>query len=245
MIIQDVPILPKRQSSCHENMSTVSGIASQHASYSIGGLSLFKLMVEDLSNYTTHSLNLTQNYSSTTICSEGSSFCCTFNVTINLDTASATNVVYKLVAFNGNRKLGTSTSGNQICGVVACLTDDILSCGQIRTLGSMIGVKFNSIIITGNFVNAPAGHTLPSTLTFSLTPIQNYRYCRTSGINEAQVNMNLTSPHDSIFAFGIFGRSFKRDGGSVGRSIATFNTICTVSVFFLTVLTVLQQKIIS
>lgn len=186
-------------------------------------ISYFETMATDLSNYTFKTLDLKSSQISETVCSRGSSFCCSFNMSITNYSHSWQSYVYKIVAYDGVSKVSeTKTIGVRNCGLVACVNETDQSCGE-RSKVSPIGINFNSIALTATF-SRNNSHYRPATLKYDLTPMSDYVYCRESSAGEEHVNLYTTKPHDNIFTFGILGRTFDNDDKEQGFVSAASST---------------------
>lgn len=128
---------------------------------------------------------------------------------------------YRIVVFNGINQFPTSeTMGVQICGLVSCLGEDLQSCGwQARGLGSpnIKWTEFLSVNIEGDF---EVGRTLQlaSTLAgprFEPLPASIYKFESSSLLTSATlqtVSLSMQQPLIDLRTFGIYGRSYARDG---------------------------------
>ncbi|KAK5648889.1 hypothetical protein RI129_003781 [Pyrocoelia pectoralis] len=219
LIIQQIPKGGERKehfTSCQGS----SALTTQGFHLGIGkqlpDVTLFRTTAVDLSNYTFKSLNLLNKTISETICSGESNFCCNFHIVVSKHTTVFQNYIYKLVAFYGVTRYGLSTTvGERICGLVACLDESNQSCGG-RNLLSPTGISFESISIKGQF-NPNHAHYQPSTLKFDLTPATDYLYCTEQiARNEIEVSLITTTRHDSLLSFGILGRVYINDNTYAG-----------------------------
>lgn len=80
-------------------------------------------------------LNTTKERVETTVChgENNNVLCCDFNISLFLNAAEESLHVYTyhLVAFNGVRTFsGLYYGGVETCGIVACLNQSVVSCGQ-------------------------------------------------------------------------------------------------------------------
>ncbi|KAB0801599.1 hypothetical protein PPYR_03785 [Photinus pyralis] len=239
IIIQNVPKSGERTehyTSCQGSSATTTQGVHLGIERQLPDISLFRTTPVDLSNYTFKSINLLNKTISETICSGESKFCCNFHMVVSKHTTVFQNYIYKLVAFSGVTKYGTSkTVGERICGLVACLDESNQSCGG-RNLLSPSGVSFESISIKGQF-NPDHAHYQPSTLKFDLTPATDYLYCTEQiARHEIEVSLITTKRHDSLLTFGILGRVYINDNtfpGTINNSnISRINGL----VFIMTVI---------
>lgn len=152
--------------------------------------------------YIFKSLDLTQENITEEICD--GSFCCNFNI-VALRNETNSSDVYKLVAFSGHAKFDTVEVGLELCSLVACLNDDIASCG-VRP-PAPYNTIFREILVWGNFETQPEDFFRPSSLTGNLLPVFNVTYLESRTNESYGVSYNITRPISNVVQFGLYGRS--------------------------------------
>lgn len=205
----------------------------------IGGVpdaSTIILPSENLQNYTSTIINLSSsgNVISENVCS--GSYCCNFNITTAENQAFSSNdYVYRLIAFNGSILHGNVTIGTRACALVACLSNDVSTCGQ-RNPTFTANTTFTSISITGNFSNTTFTFDQPISLQTSLQPLysSNYSFCVQTAQDRNTVRVSLDTKHDlnGLLTFGIFGRVYENDNQPIGPSSSASVQASLIMVIF-------------
>ncbi|KAK3931145.1 Vanin-like protein 1 [Frankliniella fusca] len=128
---------------------------------------------------------------------------------------------YRVVAFNGVRSFsGVATGGAQVCAVVACLSEDILSCGWITPGLDAPGIKWTEFV----HIRLSAVYESSGTLQLASTLVgpwydplpANVFTLRSapSQDNDSTQRVGLFSrmPLVDLRTFAIYGRKFSWDG---------------------------------
>ncbi|ERL87125.1 hypothetical protein D910_04525 [Dendroctonus ponderosae] len=105
-----------------------------------------------------------------------------------------------LVAFNGG-----SQFADKFCAVVACLNQDVASCG-VRPLVAYATV-FRQITVWGQWEARDEEFYRPISLRGNLEPAYNATYQQSRTNETVGVNFNMTVPVNNVVVFGLFVRS--------------------------------------
>lgn len=137
-----------------------------------------------------------------------------------------------MAAFYGTRGFQDTatpvgTIGTATCALLHCSGENTKTCGLFNTTSN---VNFRRIIITASLNSNQNTFYQPATLDTNHAPITNYAYCTNQEGNVLNVTMNIENVQN-VFAFGIFGRVYQRDGTPEGRGAAT-----TINVSFVAIL---------
>ncbi|KAK5648919.1 hypothetical protein RI129_003811 [Pyrocoelia pectoralis] len=197
ILIQDVPIVAKRKSTCE--------VASSR------DIDNFQLTRDKISGYAYESLGR-RGKTLTRICTDNEGFCCIFNITVDNSTVSKPDYGYRITIYKGLTSYGSKILGGiRVCALIACLNETEDSCG-FRTNTSHQSIKFKSIEIQTIVDVTNDTHNQPSTLKADLTPVADYTYCETMiNVSKMKIKMAITSPQDSLVTFGIYGRMYGMD----------------------------------
>ncbi|XP_071053496.1 vanin-like protein 2 isoform X2 [Onthophagus taurus] len=221
-----VNIIPTRTpaSVCEHNVNVIPRIGGQPPTVDNFGLNF-----ENMELYTFVDLELGVNVTTGEVCSEGSDFCCEYDIAFNSPLTN-TSTVYKVAAFYGIRSMSNplSTLGVRSCALVACQNDNSSSCSMRP---SAFNVEFSRVTIKTHVPTNQDTFYIPSTLSSSLRPLTLYTYCE-GDIEDGQVEIAMTIERaNDIMAFGIFGRVYNLDGGEVGRGFGSFIKALTMLIF--------------
>ncbi|GJQ79117.1 hypothetical protein Trydic_g5371 [Trypoxylus dichotomus] len=179
---------------------------------------VLKVIHENMELYSFQNLPLGVNKISGQICSEGTYFCCKYDIRFN--TAYAANsTIYKMVAFFGRRgfpeaKTTINTIGVGTCALVHCSSEDNMSCGQFN---ARTNVNFESVRIS-TLLNPRYSSYQPATLDTNHSPLTGFRFCTIDKNVEIDLQVNDTQ---TLFSFGIFVRVHSFDGLPQGRGAAS------------------------
>ncbi|VEN39432.1 unnamed protein product [Callosobruchus maculatus] len=164
--------------------------------------------------------------------------CCRFKVNFTVNSTALPPgkkaYTYHMGVFNGEVSPWTRKAGIESCAIMACLTDDPMSCGKRFPKYSDIvwPITFNSIEVLGNFTNVEDKIQYPNSLLASLRSISPMKTSWTKEVQDDVVlrTHSLVQPQSRILTFGIYGRDFSRDGPPPSYSAASLNTIVSVLV---------------
>ncbi|XP_076255817.1 vanin-like protein 3 isoform X1 [Rhynchophorus ferrugineus] len=243
VISQSVPSNIENNNSLNNILSNDEDIDAVAAS-----LDSFLMLIDpSIKDHTFNVLNTSLSFTSKTVCHEGDGeiLCCNFNISLSnkaeVITGDKNIYTYLLVAYTGIRTYsGFYNGGVDSCGVVACLNDSVESCGRRFTNYSTIAwpITFNSINISGTFIETEDKIQFPTTLLSSIRPLPIDHYSWESEVTGPNVvrTVRLHKSQDRLLTFGIFGRDFTKDYDPNKKQEQTGNNRATNSCYTVLVL---------
>lgn len=140
-------------------------------------------------------------------------FCCYFDVNLQfLTNNSDKTYVYRLVAYDGLRTY--EREAVQICAILACSGSDVETCGlrHNATNVNYASVLFKNVTIQAN-VQWQNVLIMPSSLDFSIMPygVDEIGLTTLGESDIKHVKMELLTPKDDIFSFGVYVRNYDAD----------------------------------
>ncbi|KRT86220.1 hypothetical protein AMK59_82 [Oryctes borbonicus] len=164
-------------------------------------------MHENMKLYTFRDLPLNVKAISDQICSQGTDFCCDYDIEF-ITSLTAKSTIYKMAAFFGRRGFqGAVTSINTIavrtCALLHCSSADNMSCGLFNATSN---VNFRSIRIRARLPSTNSSYQ-PATLDTDHAPLTSFNFCTILDevSEEVRLDMYVNNP-EKLFSFGIFGR---------------------------------------
>lgn len=120
-----------------------------------------------------------------------------------------------MAVFRGVRRAGLLLIGTRYCGLIACTSNESLSCGSRSA--SLVPVAFKSISITGdNWEYKDDITVFPATVQTDLSLIANYSFCvPLDGDTNGKIIMSVKESN-KVLGFGFYGRLFSLDGYPAG-----------------------------
>ncbi|XP_063979654.1 vanin-like protein 3 [Diachasmimorpha longicaudata] len=205
-----------------------------------------KLLSDYVLPYTTKMFVPLNGTSNATVCDRG--LCCQFIVdsTHNDDLIKEANVRYyryRFAVFNGIRSFsGKGTGGIEICGLIACTTDDVKTCAtRFDTNGIVVHpTTFNSLKISGNFTTMANNIYLPINMNHELQPLNVTDFTFSMKVlNKTHTAMKykLTKPRNDLMTFAIYGRNFTADGQpqTMGSSGERASSLCSMLIVLIAI----------
>ncbi|XP_044740034.1 vanin-like protein 2 [Chrysoperla carnea] len=168
-----------------------------------------------MNNYSFKPLPLNKDKIHETVCQN--TVCCEFNVSLSRNTTlmnlNSTYYKYQFVIRDGVRSFSSMANGGiQLCGIVACTTNNTSSCGLRFPDYNKIDwpITFENITIRANFPEKKTLIHFPNTLNASIMPIlpSSWSWERK---DTNTIVYKLNKPQNYLLTFGIFGRNFDFD----------------------------------
>ncbi|KAH8409248.1 hypothetical protein KR009_011234, partial [Drosophila setifemur] len=185
-------------------------------------INLKLLQQPQLENFTTWQLPLVGGSSAQKrLCQED--LCCDFEVSWSMR-GSLPGYNYRLGVWVGERRYEEEQySSIRLCGLFACRTEDVESCGLLGDQEEVeagaaddLEVEFTELRIKGEFVQRPRRLISPSTLSstslHALQPDQ-LSWSKEELDGMTIVRMELRRPHRQLMTFGIYGNYFDEYAG--------------------------------
>ncbi|PSN42773.1 hypothetical protein C0J52_20973 [Blattella germanica] len=158
-----------------------------------------------------------------TTCHE--SLCCDFQIKMKTEVipikhgdSKPIGYYYRIAVFDGVRTLrGVTTIGINVCAILACSGTRLSTCGQPVDFTKPYTMKtvFEKLVIKGRFRSKHSSQ-VPSILDDHLRifPVRWFKFKKQMipKTNTVKITMQTTVKNASLFAFGIYGRDFERDG---------------------------------
>ncbi|XP_062140071.1 vanin-like protein 3 [Drosophila sulfurigaster albostrigata] len=166
--------------------------------------------------------------------------------------------VYRVGVFVGRRRYEEAQySVVRLCGLFACRNASVESCGQLREATAAENrelqlPRFNTLRVSGEFVQRSRRQLMPSTLSVSLYALQATELLW-SVADATRVQLQLHKPHSHLLTFGIYGNYFEDEedeeeeeeekevpSHNCGTALATSATVVMAGLLLLSLL--LQQQ---
>lgn len=118
---------------------------------------------------------------------------------------------FRIIAYQGFRRVDTVEAPIQTCGLVACLNDNINSCGMINYNATIVPKfpTFKTITIEANFATNKKTVVFPSIVKYKLDTLQFANYTFTQ---DKYTKVSLNNPETKIMTFGIFANTNTASG---------------------------------
>lgn len=131
-----------------------------------------------------------------------------------METGILISTAFRLVAFNGDFKF---------CAVVACLNQDLASCG-VRPLAAY-ATMFRQITVWGQWDVRDGEFYRPISVRGNLEPAYNATYQESRASETIGVSFNMTAPVNNLVVFGLFVRSAAPVGYTLSVGLLAFIVI--------------------
>lgn len=107
--------------------------------------------------------------------------------------------------------MGALTAAIRTCSLIACVSNDTISCGTPSQDNTPL--TFKNIAITGTFHFNDYIFDQPAMLQTNLKPVDNYLYCAESQDSDTvKITVSTSVEQKSILSFGFYGRIHNFDG---------------------------------
>ncbi|KAJ2942846.1 hypothetical protein O0L34_g15035 [Tuta absoluta] len=148
---------------------------------------------------------------------------CKFTVRMN-QRAGEAHYNYRAAAFDGVRSFsGLATGGARICSVLACIGDDISSCGKrfpeykANTTAMFEELTIEATVPTPSIepeLDAHDSSYFPVALNVNIMPLEPADTTYSSNVQGATTTytLKLTNLQAELYSFAVWGRKFERDG---------------------------------
>lgn len=155
--------------------------------------------------------------------------------------------------FNGVRTFdGVATGGVHTCSILACSNSSLSSCAVRFTdqIKDSSQITFNKISISGSFTTKNS-LIMPNAVNNLIMPISSDDFSYVEGIPYAENGLNfidvqydLVVAHSDLISFGIYGRTFDKDGldvtsfsdgqrNLIGSSVTLILSILAITIGFI------------
>ncbi|KAH8265158.1 hypothetical protein KR044_008583 [Drosophila immigrans] len=146
--------------------------------------------------------------------------CCDFEWSVEApQQRQQSDYVYRVGVFVGQRRYEEAQhSVVRLCGVFACRNQSVESCGQLRQVeptSTLQLPRFNTLRVSGEFVQRARRQLMPSTLSVSLYALQATELlwsmpqaAATTNSGDTRVQLQLLKPHSHLLTFAIYGNYF-------------------------------------
>ncbi|KAK4878066.1 hypothetical protein RN001_010572 [Aquatica leii] len=175
----------------------------------------FYLKTDNLKPYTSRTVQFGEKEINENVCHED--FCCNFKMLLDWNKATTDHYyVYHLTAYKGVRSFsGVYDGGVDICGVVACRTQNLSSCGKRFPNYENISwpLTFKHIQIKAQFEIDDKKFQYPNSLRSNIKPlpVADIEWTSTTLNNTIERTYTLKEPQNRLMTFAIYGRDFSRD----------------------------------
>ncbi|KAK4878070.1 hypothetical protein RN001_010576 [Aquatica leii] len=174
----------------------------------------FVLLPDDLTKYTSKVIQFGERKINETVCHNG--FCCNFKMSLQWNNKTTKKYyVYHMVVYSGVLFAYYYDMGVDVCGVVACLNQNLRSCSRRFPNYDDVSwpVTFKHIQIKAQFENDDQKFQYPNSLLSNIKPlpVEDFDWTSRTLNTTIEKTFTLKQPQNRLMTFAIYGRDFNKD----------------------------------
>lgn len=131
------------------------------------------------------------------------------------------------MAYNGPTKFNTETVNIKFCALVACFTENTVTCG-LRPSSAYTTV-FRQISVWQEWQSHPEEFYRPVSFRGNLDSIYNVTYLEVADEDMVSISHNTTIPHNNVVLFGLYVRA---GAVSIGGSLIFLAVVVVMQALF-------------